>query len=96
MNHAKRIIEAFEVFQSGYWPCVDDDTMQQIEADVTWIRNRYDALKWNDLSFSDAARQAKADFINTFFLLTPLAPDAARQGVDGEPATDAAQVKPVR
>jgi len=77
MNSAERIIEAFEVFRSGYWPCVDEDTERQIDADVTWIRERYDALKWGPISFSDAARQAKVDFINTFFRLTQVVGDAA-------------------
>ena len=90
---AERIIEAFEVFQSGYWPCVDENTERQIKADVTWIRERYDALKWGLMSFSDAARQAKADFINTFFRLTPLQADAARPGEAEQLKLLAAQLK---
>ena len=77
MDSAERIIQAFDVFQSGRWPHVDEDTMRRLKYDVAWIRQRYDNLKWGDCSFSEAAMRARVEFINTFFRLTPLAADAS-------------------
>jgi hypothetical protein len=56
---AKRIIAAFDVLQNGFY---ESDCTEQNEADVESIRKRYAELKWN-LSFSDAMRTAKTEFI---------------------------------
>jgi hypothetical protein len=56
---AQRIIDAFDTVRSGVYP---HWWTEQMERDVNWLRERYNAFKWHML-FSEAMRKAQTEFI---------------------------------
>jgi len=59
---AYRILDAFEVFYDSSM-LREAANPEQAAEDAETIRKRYAELKWDVISFSDAARIAKVEFI---------------------------------
>lgn len=77
-----RILDVFEFLQNDciYPANSTPEHDDMLKADSDRIRERYKELRWNpDLSFSDAIKIAKAEYIYWVFsgCPTPFVPDAA-------------------